>query len=117
VPERESAALHELVSQWPHRVSSEIAVVEVLRAARRLTPEPAVHRRAAAVLASTLLHRIDEELLMQAALLAPPPLRSLDALHLATALSMSRDIGAVVAYDGRLAGAATEAGLRVLAPA
>jgi len=39
-----------------------------------------------------------------------------DALHLASALSLGEDLAAVVVYDDRLAGAARQTGLRVLAP-
>jgi predicted nucleic acid-binding protein len=44
-------------------------------------------------------------------------LRTLDAIHLATALSLREDLGEFATYDTRLAGAAREAGLAVLAPA
>jgi uncharacterized protein len=43
-------------------------------------------------------------------------LRSLDAIHLATALSLGDDVGAVFAYDTRLSEAAADAGLDVRAP-
>ncbi len=41
----------------------------------------------------------------------------LDAIHVATALSLGTELDAVVTYDGRMAEAAAAAGLRVLAPA
>jgi predicted nucleic acid-binding protein len=43
-------------------------------------------------------------------------LRSLDAIHLATARRLGRDLGATVTYDERIAGAATYLGHRVVAP-
>jgi uncharacterized protein len=43
-------------------------------------------------------------------------LRSLDAIHLASALSVREDLSTFVAYDHRLSEAASAAGLRVLAP-
>jgi uncharacterized protein len=43
------------------------------------------------------------------------PLRSNDAIHLATALRIGAD--EIVTYDGELARAAASAGIRVLAPA
>jgi uncharacterized protein len=52
-----------------------------------------------------------------AAKLEPPSLRTLDAVHLASALSLGDDLGAFVAYDRRLAEAAEAAGIEVLAPA
>jgi uncharacterized protein len=51
-----------------------------------------------------------------AAKLEPPSLRTLDAVHLASALSLGDDLGAFVAYDRRLAEAAEAAGIEVLAP-
>jgi hypothetical protein len=47
----------------------------------------------------------------------PPELRSLDAVHLATALRLGEDLGRFVVYDARLAEAARLAGLTVIAPA
>jgi len=52
-----------------------------------------------------------------AAALEPPELRALDAIHLATALSLGRDLKAVCAYDVRLSSAATAKAIEVLAPA
>jgi predicted nucleic acid-binding protein len=51
-----------------------------------------------------------------AAKLEPPSLRTLDAIQLASALSLGDDLGAFVAYDRRLAQAAEVAGIGVLAP-
>lgn len=43
-------------------------------------------------------------------------LRTLDAIHLATALRLGSDLDAVVTYDNRLAEAARTLGLPVAAP-
>lgn len=59
---------------------------------------------------------VDEPLLRDAAALSPTGLRSLDAVHLATALSLE-GLDAVVTYDQRLDAAASEAGLAVESPA
>ena len=59
---------------------------------------------------------MDEQILAQAASLDPPGLRSLDAIHLATALSLD-GLDALVTYDRRLSDAATDAGLAVASPA
>jgi predicted nucleic acid-binding protein len=53
----------------------------------------------------------------EAARLAPMGLRSLDALHLATALTVRDEIGVLVTYDRRLAAAAESSGLNVVRPA
>jgi predicted nucleic acid-binding protein len=60
---------------------------------------------------------IDEEVVDGAVNEPDRVLRSLDAIHLATARLLGSDLDALVTYDNRLASAATEAGLAVLAPA
>ncbi len=68
------------------------------------------------MLAGALLVPITRTLLEEAAVLGGPHLRSLDAIHLASALSIREDLEAFVAYDRRLAEAAGAAGLPVVAP-
>jgi len=63
------------------------------------------------------LLRINDRVLDAAGLLAPPELRSLHAIHLASAAQLGSDLGAFVTYDERLATAAAERGLRVIQPA
>jgi uncharacterized protein len=59
---------------------------------------------------------MDDSVLEEATSLEPPVLRSLDALHLATALSIRDDIGAFFCYDRRLTEAAEHHGLEVSSP-
>jgi predicted nucleic acid-binding protein len=63
------------------------------------------------------LVRLDDALLDAAGLLEPVLLRSLDAIHLATAQLMAPDLDAVVTYDRRMAQAAAALGFAVVAPA
>ena len=56
-------------------------------------------RRAESVLARLGLLRLDLAVVERAAALDPMALRSLDAIHLATALSLGRDLGLFVSYD------------------
>lgn len=116
LPEPESAALLALLPDWEEHVSSVIASVEVLRAARRASASEEVARRAAQVIRSVHLVTLDDEVLEVASSLAPPILRSLDAIHLASALVLEPDLGAFVAYDERLAEAARRRGITVLRP-
>lgn len=116
VPEPESAALFAELRAWPEAVSSALARLEVLRTIRRLSSYESASRRAHAVLERIGLVRIDDAILEKAALLEPPALRSLDAIHVATALSLGGDLGAVAAYDLRLARAARALGLHVVSP-
>ena len=62
------------------------------------------------------LVRVSKGVLDEAAVLLPADLRSLDAIHLATARRLGQDLGALVTYDERMADAATQLGHRVVAP-
>jgi uncharacterized protein len=61
-----------------------------------------------------VLVAVTETILRRAANLEPAPLRSLDAVHLATALDVGAE--AMIVYDRRLADAARGYGLTVLSP-
>lgn len=52
-----------------------------------------------------------------AGMLLPIELRSLYAIHLATALRLGRDLGEIVTYDQRMALAAQQMGFKVSSPA
>jgi predicted nucleic acid-binding protein len=114
VHEPETAGLRRLLRSWPERVSSVIARVEVARAARRVSASAA--RRAEAVLARLALVELDEEVIKRAAGLDPPAPRTIDAIHLATVLSLGQDLGAFCAYDPRLAEVASALDVQNLAP-
>lgn len=60
---------------------------------------------------------IDDVVVESAGRLADPLLRSLDAIHLATALLIREDVDALLTYDERLAEAARAHGLAVASPA
>jgi uncharacterized protein len=62
------------------------------------------------------LVRISTGVLDEAAVLLPAGLRSLDAIHLATARKLGQDLGTIVTYHGRMAEAAAHLGHRVTAP-
>lgn len=110
-PEHETDALHAFLDA-PRRalVISELAVTEVTRAARRvdLDPQP--------VLAECDVILLDSEAFARAAMLDPPSLRTLDAIQLASALSIANDVDAFVAYDERLLAAAEQHGLTPASP-
>lgn len=115
--ESESAALERWLGEHAGTpaVSSELARVEVLRAARRLNVASLPAARA--MLRQLDLVPLSSALVGEAAELDDPRLRALDALHLASALSLGADLTAFVAYDHRLAAAAIAAGLETLRPA
>lgn len=114
VDEPESAALHRELGRWSAWTSSALLGVEAVRACRRLDEEVAASVEAS--LSDIALIPMDDTVLRIARRLDPRDLRSLDAIHLATALSIGSDLGALFSYDDRLAAAAAAAGLHVVAP-
>lgn len=116
VTEPESGALLELLGAWPDRVSSALVLTEVPRAIRRAGVGAAARRRARQVLTRVALVHVDHRILTSAASLDPPALRTLDAIHLATAIALGEDLGALVTYDARLSAAARRADVEVMAP-
>ena len=60
---------------------------------------------------------IADPILAAAATLQPPQLRTLDAIHLATAHRLGADLVEIVTYDGRMQAAAEALGIPVAAPA
>jgi len=115
VAEPESAALLRLLRRHRLRVSCGLARTEVVRAVRHLGPRATT--RARQVLQRIDLVRLDDALLDAAGVLDASVLRSLDAVHLAAALTVAAQLEAVVTYDARMAAAARLLGLRVAAPA
>jgi len=114
VDEPASVALHRELGAWSAWTSSALLGVEAVRACRRLGE--GVADSAEASLSDIALVPVDDAVLAVARRLDPGELRSLDAIHLATALSIGTDLGALFSYDDRLTAAAVAAGLRVLAP-
>ena len=114
--EPESAVLHERVVKGGDAVASALALVEVQRAVRRIGGGEILLDRARSVLDRVALIKIDDAVLERAAHLEPVGLRSLDAIHLATALSVQKHLEAFLVYDQRLGQAAAELGLKVETP-
>jgi hypothetical protein len=59
---------------------------------------------------------VSSRVLDQAATMEQPHLRTLDAIHLSTAVSLRDALSAFITYDKRLAAAAEECGIPVTAP-
>ena len=96
-------------------MASSLVLVEVPRAARRLAPESFWAGAWDGLLGQVRLVDLDRALLTRASRLPPPGLRSLDAVHLATALAIP-GLDAFVGYDERLQSAASALGLLALSP-
>lgn len=115
VAEPESAELRRYLRRRRPWVSSALARAEVVRAL--LPAGPAAVRGGAAVLGRIDLIRVNDRVLDTAGRLLPVQLRSLDAVHLATAQLLGDDLARLVTYDERMAAAADRMGLSVAAPA
>ncbi len=107
------ALLRELV-EWEGFVSSGLLGVESLRACARYGAS--YERAAREWMEGVSLLPVDDGVLDVAAELEPVGLRSLDALHLATAISLGDEVGVFFTYDERLGRAAGENGLTVSRP-
>lgn len=114
--EAETRALFGILESGPGVVSSALARVEVTRTVARAGGRAALRERASEVLSRVALVAIDDAILNAAAELGPADLRSLDAIHLATALALGPELEALVSYDLRLNAAAEAVGLQVLSP-
>ena len=113
--EAESRALDRYLASWPRTISSSLLHVEGLRIARKIGPQALVSARD--WLGGMSLVPMDQAVLEEAASIGPRVLRSLDAIHLATARQLGTDLGVIVTYDRRLAEAAIELGMPVASPA
>lgn len=113
VDEDESAALAgELDARRPDLVASYLLETEIRRVVHRVPT--LTHGSATRLLDSIGLYDCPPSLSREAGLLPGPALRSLDALHLATAVRIGVD--AVLTYDLRMGEAARALGLTVVAP-
>ncbi|MBC7461890.1 MAG: type II toxin-antitoxin system VapC family toxin [Thermoleophilia bacterium] len=115
IDESESDALETWLADRA-TTSSSLVATETRRAARR-SNIPDARASVEDVLGRVVLYSIDSRILDQAGRIGPPTLRTLDAIHLATALRLEPELEAFVTYDLRLAEAAEAVGLRVVAPA
>ncbi|MEV0107930.1 type II toxin-antitoxin system VapC family toxin [Nocardia sp. NPDC050799] len=115
-PEAETDALVRWLDQQTDSpwVASALVEVELVRAVRAAAPTDLVH--VPGVLARVDMVEIDGIVRANAAAVAPTTIRSLDAIHLATALEFAADLTALVTYDKRLGEAAIAAGLTWTAP-
>lgn len=118
IVEPESRAIRALLrdahSSGDLLTASSLAWVEVWRALRR-TAAADVEAAAENAVAGIAEFPLDDVILTRARQLGPDDLRSLDAIHLASAVAVGAE--ALVTYDARLAAAARSIGMPVFAPA
>ena len=115
VEEPETAALHSfLAEQDGRRVSSALLRAEALRAVRHLDGDVLATVRDG--LRRVDLIALDDRILDAAGTLEPRVLRTLDAIHLATAMAIGDDLETVVTYDERMADGARSLGIPSASP-
>lgn len=115
-PEAETTSLIAELERLPAPpVSSALVRVELRRAAARAGGDD-VRARAEAVLGEVDLVALDDPLLDSAGGIDAPGLRSLDAIHVASALLLGPDLAALVTYDRRMLEAGERLGLPVASP-
>ena len=114
VAEPESKALRRYLSHRQPLVSSALARTEVVRA---LLPSGAdAVTRGEEALRRIQLLRVNDRVLREAGRMQPAELRSLNAIHLASANEMGTSVRQIVTYDERMAEAAKAGGLSVASP-
>ena len=116
LPEAETGVLYDFLREAPDRVSSVVAAIEVPRAVRRAGATARSMDRADRVLARIDLLELDDPIRTRAAALETVGLRTLDAIHVSSALEIGRDVACLVTYDERQARAARSEGLTVFSP-
>ncbi len=112
VEEPESGTVRAVVRNWPHRASSIIARVELPLAVRRSASRDLgalLHD----VLRATDVIELNDDIVSRAVSLTG--LKSLDAIHLGSALSLGGELGGFLTYDLRLQAAAEASGVPVVA--
>jgi predicted nucleic acid-binding protein len=114
IEEPESSALERHLVGRPVLAASRVAIVEVSRATAIANPVPEVRAETHRLLAACMLIDVTAGLLDAAARLASAAVRTLDAIHLASALRIEAD--ELLAYDRRLMEAATQHGIPVASP-
>ena len=120
VREAESDALEQTLAELGELATSAITSIELARAVARAradaTAVVADDYTILALLAALAEIPLDVEVRSAAASLTPIELRTLDAIHLASALTLGADLAAVLAYDKRMQDAARSRTISVLAP-
>lgn len=113
--EEHSGATRAFVNDARRNVTSRVGEVETVRACLRRAEGYDIDRLRA-VLSAVEIVELDRPIADRAADLPPPGLRTLDAIHLATALELSGELDAFVTYDEPLAEAARTLGLYAVSP-
>ena len=114
IEEPESIPLEGYLPRDALLATSRIALVEVPRATALANPGEEVRTEAARLLQACALVAVGDRVLRHAAAITSREVRTLDAIHLSTALYIEAD--ELVTYDRRLFAAAEAQGLAAVAP-
>jgi predicted nucleic acid-binding protein len=101
--------------QGEYAATSALGRVELMRVVARYG-DPGQSERARYLLDGLDILPLTEPVIALAETIGPPSLRSLDAIHLAAAAQMERELSAFVTYDHRLLDACREIGLAAASP-
>jgi uncharacterized protein len=112
--EPDKAVIEQHLEAFEQRVASRLMRVEL----RRVGAREGVLDRADLLLKDISLVSVSEEILTAAETLTPSTVTTLDAIHLATAVQLSKagELDALMTYDKRLADGARKHGITVLSP-
>ncbi len=112
VEEQDALALRRFLELFDEHTTSRIGIVETRRVLTRLNADPTTSDRIMGPIAPI---ELDAAIAATAAALQPPTLRTLDAIHLATALTLYH-VDVFVTYDRRQAETARSLGFSVASP-
>jgi uncharacterized protein len=114
-PDEHSLAFASYVDGHADMVSSTLLAIELRRGVLRSAPRALP--RVDLLLSRVELIGMEAPVVESASRLPDPMLRTLDAIHVATAVLLRDDIEALVSYDQRMLDAAASHGLPVASPA
>lgn len=121
VREAESTVIERELVRWPSLATSIVTEVELPRAvarARQDRPDAVIDGSLIlqGVIASAATIELTEDIVIAARSVAPVNVGALDAIHIASALSLDNDLAGVATYDSRMTEALGRLNVTVLAP-
>jgi predicted nucleic acid-binding protein len=121
VREEESIAIERELVQWPSLATSIVTEVDLPRAvarAREDRPDSVIDGSLIlrGIIASAAIVELTDDIVASARDVAPVHVGALDAIHIASALSLDTELAGVATYDNRMKDALIREGVDVIAP-
>ncbi len=121
VREAESTAIERELVQWPSLATSIVTEVELPRAiarAREDRPDAVIDGSLVlqGIMASAAIIPLSNDIVLAAQNVSPVHVGALDAIHIASALSLDEKLAGVATYDNRMRDALDRAKVSVVAP-